>query len=56
MAVGIFDRYLGVIGHWNLPVEKTCKLAVCCVLLAAKMNERLAPNFNNMILRLTEEE
>ena len=56
MAVGIFDRYLAAIGHWNYPLEKTCKLAVCSVLLAAKMNERLAPNFMNMILRLSEEE
>ena len=56
MAVGIFDRYLATIGHWNYPLEQTCKLAVCSVLLAAKMNERLAPNFMNMMQRLTQEE
>lgn len=55
-AVTIMDRYLASIGHWTFPREHTCLLAMTSLLLAAKMDESLAPNFESVISFLAEEE
>jgi hypothetical protein len=49
MACAIFDRYLMQIGHWNFQRSNVLKLAVICLLLAAKLEEPMQPSFNKMI-------
>lgn len=55
-AVSIMDRYLAAIGHWNFKASRICVLAVSSILLAAKMEESHAPNFDFMIDLLTNRE
>lgn len=55
-AVNIMDRYLMYTGHWEFPREHTCLLATASLLLAAKMEEKLAPNFEAMIMLLDQKE
>ena len=47
LAVNIIDRYLVKANSSNRIV---CygSLAICCLLIAAKLMEPMAPNFNNM--------
>lgn len=43
-AIGIMDRYLAAIGHWNFPRDQMTLLIATCTLLAAKMEESLKPS------------
>ena len=47
LAVSITDRYLA---KFSLSSSKVCygSLAICCLLIAAKLVEPVVPNFNNM--------
>ena len=47
LAVNITDRYLA---KANLNSRIVCfgSLAICCLLIAAKLMEPVSPNFNNM--------
>lgn len=55
-AVGIYDRYLNCIGHFNFPRNKVCLLATVSILMAAKLEQPISPSFNRMISLLTAEE
>ena len=47
LAVSITDRYLAKL---NFSSSRVCfgSLAICCLLIAAKLMEPVVPNFNNM--------
>ncbi len=55
-AVYVFDSYLATIGHWNFSRENLCLLSTTSVLLAAKFDEPVSPNFERMIRLLKKEE
>ena len=55
-AVYILDTYLATIGHWNFSRERLCLLSTTSVLLAAKFDEPVSPNFKRMIRLLSKEE
>jgi hypothetical protein len=55
-AVYILDTYLATIGHWNFNRENLCLLSTTSVLLAAKFDEPVSPNFKRVIRLLTKEE
>ena len=44
LAIGILDRFLDKIGHWNFPRNKMCSLATISVLIAAKVEEAVSPS------------
>ena len=50
------DRYLIQVGHWNFPRTKLCLLATTAIILAAKMEEKYAPNVEFTLEFLTCEE
>ena len=50
------DRYLIQVGHWNFPRTKLCLLATTAIILAAKMDEKYAPNVEFTLEFLTCEE
>lgn len=55
-AVYIFDEFLTAIGYKNFQRESLCLLAVTSLLLAAKTDEAIHPNFYRMIKLLTNQE
>lgn len=55
-AVSIFDRYLSAIGYQTYPQDQVLLLAVVSLLLAAKIHEPIATNFNSMIGLLSKKE
>ena len=55
-AVGIFDKSLALVGHWTFPRDQICLLATCSMLLAAKLEQPISPNFKRMIMLLSEQE
>ena len=55
-AVNIMDRYLTTIGHWNYPRMELCLLATTAIILAAKMDEKYAPNIEYTLEFLTDDE
>ena len=55
-AINIFDRYLRAVGHWKYQREKICLLATVSLLIAAKMQEKIAPNFLGMLSLLEKDE
>lgn len=56
IAISIFDRYIDLIGYTNFDSEETITLATICVLLCAKLEQPVSPNFNRMINLLEDEE
>ena len=56
IAVGILDRYLAHVGHWNYPRDQVCLLATISMLMAAKLEQPISPSFIRMISLLTEDE
>lgn len=52
LAVNVADRYLAKIASRGIQAPKIEVLAVVGLLLAAKINEPLLPNFNNMVILL----
>lgn len=56
IAASLFDRYLSAVGHWNFPREQICRLSTICLLIAAKLEQPIAPSFDRMIMHLSEEE
>lgn len=56
MAINIFDRYLASVGHWTVPRNDISALYVVSILLAAKVEEAVQPNFNVMLSLLDEED
>lgn len=56
IAASIFDRYLASVGHWNFPREHICRLSTVSILIAAKLEQPIAPSFARMILNLSEDE
>ena len=50
------DRYLTNIGHWNYPRMELCLLATTAIILAAKMDEKYAPNIEYTLEFLTDDE
>lgn len=55
-AVYTFDGYITAIGYKNFQREALCLLAVTSLLLAAKLEEAMGPNFYRMIKLLTQQE
>ena len=54
-AVNIADRYLAkLVAKGASPPDIVC-LGVTCLLIAAKMNEPLGPNFGNMVLLINQQ-
>ena len=47
LAVGLVDRYLSSVSPSNR-ISCFGSLAVCCLLIAAKLEEPRTPSFNNM--------
>ena len=37
MAINVMDRYLSMLGHWNLQPKQMEVLACSCLLIAAKL-------------------
>ena len=53
-AVNIANRYLAkLVAKGASPPDIVC-LGVTCLLIAAKMNEPLGPNFGNMVLLINQ--
>ena len=52
LAVNIADRYLQKLATDGSPAPQLELLAVVSVLLAAKYNEPMLPNFNNMVIMM----
>ena len=50
------DRYLTTVGHWNYPRMQLCLLATTAIILAAKMEEKFAPNIEFTLEFLAEDE
>jgi hypothetical protein len=55
-AMNIVDRYLARIGFWNFSRNQACLLSTTAILLAAKIEQRSALNFEHILYFLTEEE
>ena len=56
VACSILDRYLWTIGWQTFPREKMCMLATLSILMAAKLEQPISPNFGKMISLLKENE
>lgn len=48
-AVGIFDRYLAKTGHWKVPRENYNSLAIVCLCIGAKVEQRCDISFHEML-------
>ena len=55
-AVAIFDRYLMIVGHWNISLEKQVQLCVICMILAGKLDQPIQPCYDRMTQYLTAAE
>jgi len=55
-AVNIFDKYLSSIGVLNFKKSNLMTLVVISLLMAAKLEQPISPNFARMISLLSEEE
>ena len=55
-AQQIFDRYLNMVGHWNMADSRYVLLATIATLMSAKLEQDTSPSFNRMIGLLTQEE
>lgn len=56
IACSIFDRYLDAIGIANFDQNEMITLATVCVLMSAKLEQPISPNFNRMIALLKSSE
>ena len=54
LAVSVADRYLAKLAARGIQAPKIEVLGVVGLLVAAKINEPLLPNFNNMVILLQE--
>lgn len=55
-AQQIFDRYLNMVGHWNMADSRYVLLATIATLMSAKLEQDTSPSFNRMIGLLSHEE
>jgi hypothetical protein len=55
-AAGIFDRYISIVGVQNFDIHRVLDLAVISVLMSAKLEQPISPNFTRMINLLPSEE
>lgn len=56
MAAHIFDRYLMIQGHWNVPVKDIVIIFTVSILIAAKIEQPLQPSYKRVVKLLNEKE
>ena len=54
-AVSIADRYLAKLAAQGAESPDIVCLSVVCLLISAKMNEALGPNFGNMVILVNQQ-
>ena len=55
LATGLADRYLALLTILQKPSPCLIRLAFCCVLMAAKLEEPIQPSFNRMVRLVASE-
>lgn len=56
LAANIFDRYIHSLGVRNFAKQQIASLSCICMLMAAKLEQPISPNFQRMINHLTPDE